>query len=152
MKSLIAISLIVLTACTPGGIAPTSGGSSGPTGTTIDINLTLYPPMQTSIGVAGGYAPIQLRVAVGTTLRFINTDGFAHTATVIPATTSFPTTSPFSISAETQTGSLISQAWSTGSLAAGATSQQVTVDVAGTYFYGCFYHYGASMRGQIVAQ
>jgi plastocyanin len=35
---------------------------------------------------------------------------------------------------------------------AGSGSQTVAADKAGTYLYGCFYHYGAPMRGAIVAQ
>ncbi len=111
--------------------------------TTIDINLTLH---------VDGYLPDTVTVPVGSSIRFTNSDGFAHTATLIPGATSFPSGSPFNVSALTQSGSTISQPWTTGALQAGTSSQTITVDAAGTYLFGCFFHYGAPMRGTIVAQ
>ena len=149
MKMLACVAAIVLTACTNGGLAtPAAGGG----GQTVDVNLTLDGSSQTSAGTAGGYAPATTTVAVGTTLRFVNTDGFAHTATLISGATTFPAGSPFTTSAQTQSGSTISQNWSSGTLAAGASSQTLQIDRAGTYLFGCFFHYGAPMRAVIVAQ
>jgi plastocyanin len=91
-------------------------------------------------------------VAVGSQIRFTNSDGFAHTATLIPNATSFPSGSVFDVSALTQKGSAISGPWTSGTMPAGTSSQILTVDRAGTYLYGCFFHYGAPMRGVIVAQ
>lgn len=143
------MALILLTACTNGGQAtPAAGGG----GQVVDVNLTLDGSSQTSAGTAGGYAPATTNVAVGTTLRFVNTDGFAHTATLISGATTFPAGSPFTTAAQTQSGSTISQNWSSGTLAAGASSQTLLVDHAGTYLFGCFFHYGAPMRAVIVAQ
>ncbi len=110
---------------------------------TIDVNLTLN---------TRGYAPDVLNVPVGTTIRFRNSDGFAHTATLIPGAAAFPDGSPFNVSAQTQSGSDVSKPWSSGTLAAGSSSQSILIDKAGTYLYGCFYHYGAPMQGTIVAQ
>jgi plastocyanin len=148
MKVLTCITLLSLIACTNGGLAATPGGGGGQT---VDVNLTLDGSSQTSAGTAGGYAPAVTGVAVGTTLRFVNTDGFAHTATLIAGTTTFPAGSPFATSAQTQSGSALSQNWSSGTIAAGASSQTILVDHAGTYLYGCFFHYGAPMRAVIVA-
>jgi len=148
MKALTCAALIVLTACTNGGL-PTAAAGSG--GQTVDVNLTLDGSSQTSAGMAGGYAPATTSVAVGTTLRFVNTDGFAHTATLIAGATTFPAGSPFTASAQTQSGTMISQNWSSGTLAAGASSQTLLIDHAGTYLFGCFFHYGAPMRAVIVA-
>jgi len=147
MKAL-CIAVILLTACTNGGQATPSAGSGGQT---VDVNLTLDASSQTSAGTAGGYAPATTGVAVGTTLRFVNTDGFAHTASLLSGATTFPAGSPFTASAQTQSGSTISQNWSSGTLAAGASSQTLLVDHAGTYLFGCFFHYGAPMRAMIVA-
>ncbi|HEV2260934.1 MAG TPA: plastocyanin/azurin family copper-binding protein [Candidatus Rubrimentiphilum sp.] len=139
---------LTLVACTNGGIiAQTSGNADQ----TVDVNLTLDPVARTSAGSGGGYAPVVMTVTVGTRIRFLNSDSFAHTATLIPSATSFPAGSPFTVSAQTQSGSMLSQSWSSGTLAAGASSQTLTVDRAGTYLYGCFFHYGAPMRGMIVA-
>lgn len=147
------MALLFLAACTNGGtLTPAGGGGGGGAQTTtVDVNLTLNPTTQTSAGSAGGYAPAVLNVAVGTLLRFHNSDGFAHTATAIPNSTTFPVGSPFSASAQTQSGTNLSQGWSSGTLQAGATSQAITVDRAGTYLYGCFFHYGGPMRAVIVA-
>jgi plastocyanin len=131
----------VLASCTPGGVAPPQQGGSG--AMTVDVNLTQH---------VDGYLPDSITVPVGSRIRFFNSDGFAHTATLIPGATSFPSGSPFSASAQTQSGSVVSQSWSTGSLAANTGSQTITIDAPGTYLFGCFYHYGAPMRGTIVAQ
>jgi plastocyanin len=135
--------MLILAACTPGALTP-AGGSGGGTGvTTIDVNLTQH---------VDGYAPDVTTVPVGSSVRFMNSDGFAHTATAIPGATSFPAGSPFTASAQARSGNAVSQAWSSGTLAPGAASQTITIDRAGTYLFGCFYHYGSPMRGTIVAQ
>lgn len=141
MKRAILCGAMALAACTPGGML--SGNAAGAGAATIDVNLTLH---------ADGYAPDTIAVPVGTSIRFTNSDGFAHTATVIPGATSFPQGSPFSASAQARSGTAISQNWSTGTLPAGDSSQVILLDRAGTYLYGCFYHYGAPMRGTIVAR
>ena len=151
MRAKICIALLLLTGCTNGGVLTPPGGGGGQV-QTIDMNLTLNPSSPTSAGTAGGYSPAVTNVAVGALLRFTNSDGFAHTATAIPAATTFPVGSPFTSSAQTQSGSSLSQGWSTGTLAAGGSSQTVTVDKAGTYLYGCFFHYGGPMRAVIVAK
>ncbi|MGZ3498622.1 MAG: cupredoxin domain-containing protein [Vulcanimicrobiaceae bacterium] len=144
----------LLTACTPGGDSPSalSGGPIASNIVTIDINLTLHPPTSTIFGTAGGDQPAVAMVPVGSAVRFVNSDGFAHTATLIPNATTFPLGSPFSISAQHSSGSMISAPWSSGALQAGSSSQTILVDKPGTYLWGCFFHYGAPMRGAIVAQ
>lgn len=145
---------IVLGACTPGGVMG-SGGGGAPNGqvTKIDINLTLHSSVtQLPQGSAAGYAPPQTTVAVGSSVQFVNSDGFAHTATLIQGATTFPASSPFSVSAQHQSGSAVSAPWTSGTLQAGQASQLIRIDTAGTYLFGCFFHYGAPMRGSIVAQ
>jgi plastocyanin len=135
--------LALLAACTPGGTSAPLGGGGGTNVTTIDVNLTLHTL---------GYLPDTITVPVGSSIRFMNSDGFAHTATLIPGATTFPSGSPFGASAQTQSGTTLSQPWSSGTLQAGSASQTITVDLPGTYLFGCFFHYGAPMRGTIVAQ
>jgi len=145
--------LAALTACTPGGmIAATGGGGGGTTVTTIDVNLTLH---------ADGYSPDTVTVPVGSSIRFVNSDGFAHTATLIPGATSFPSgrpnVPPWSDGTATSripsnAAAVVSSTWSSGTLQAGASSQTILVDAPGTYLFGCYFHYGAPMRGTIVAQ
>ena len=144
------------TACTPGasGTNAITGGTTGSGRTVvIDVSLTLYAAAATPEGTAGAYAPLVTNVSVGDNIQFTNRDGFANTATSIPSATTFPSGSPFSTSAQTQSGSTISQPWSSGTLPqTGSASQSILVDKAGTYLYGCFFHYGAPMRGVIVAK
>lgn len=144
------LALAILPACTAGGIAvPASQGSTA--SVTIDINLTLHQPTASALGQLAGYAPAQTTVRAGTSIRFINSDGFPHTATMISGP-AFPAGSPFSASAQTAGGSDLGTPWSTGTLGAGASSQAFVVSAPGTYLFGCFFHYGAPMRGVIVAQ
>jgi plastocyanin len=155
MKAAAAILPVLLAGCTPGGmLSSTAGGPSGGAQVTrIDVNLTLHSAAtQIAPGSAAGYAPVQTTVAVGTFVQFTNSDGFAHTATGIAPAATFPSSTPFSVSAQTQSGSTISNSWSSGTLQAGQSSQLIQIDAPGTYLYGCFFHYGAPMRGAIVAQ
>ncbi|MBV8531690.1 MAG: hypothetical protein JO104_10265 [Candidatus Eremiobacteraeota bacterium] len=141
---------LLLSACTAGGI-PTSSGGSG--GTTIDVSLTQFGQQSpTPYGSSLGYSPPVTTVAVGSQIHFVNVDSFPHTATAIPGATSFPTGSPFTTKALTQAGTTISSDWSSGALQPNASSQSITIDQAGTYLFGCFFHYGAGMRAAIVAQ
>ena len=146
--------LVALVSCTPGGTFAGSGSSGGTSVTTIDVNLTLH--QQTN-----GFSPDTVTVPVGSSIRFINSDGFAHTATLIPGATTFPNgrpnVPPWSDGSATSQipkngPALLSQPWSSGALQAGTASQSITVDTPGTYLYGCYFHYGAPMRGTIIAQ
>lgn len=133
---------LAVAGCTNGGVLA-AGPAGGGDAQTVDVNLSMHP---------GGYAPDTLTVAVGTHIRFVNSDSFAHTATLIAGAQTFPAGSPFGASAQTQSGATLSQAWSSGTLEPNGSSQTLTVDAPGTYLYGCFYHYGSPMRGTIVAQ
>lgn len=143
---------LAFAACTNGGTTVPSSGAAGGSARIVDVDLTKYGAQPIAQGLAGGYAPLVTTVSVGTTIRFTNSDTFAHTATFIGTGGTFPAASPFGGSALTQSGTALSQGWSSGSLAAGAASQSILVDAPGTYLFGCFYHYGAPMRGVIVAQ
>lgn len=152
MKRAAWLCALLLAGCTPGAMPAQGGSSGGGSVTTIDVNLTQHAATQTPQGTSAGYAPAVTTVAVGTAIRFTNSDGFAHTATLIPNAATFPAGSVFDASALTQKGSTISDTWTSGTMQAGGSSQILTVDRAGTYLYGCFFHYGAPMRGVIVAQ
>ena len=144
------LALMLLAACTAGGI-PTSSGGAG--GVTIDINLTQSQPVQTPYGLSGAYTPAITTVAVGSQLHFTNTDSFAHTAPYLGSVyTQFPAGSPLKQGATTQSGANLSGGFTSGALQAGTSSQTITADRAGTYLFGCFFHYGAPMRAAIIAQ
>lgn len=155
MKPAAVVLPILLAGCTPGGMLSTSAG--GPPGaaqvTKIDVNLTLHSSAtQIPQGSAAGYAPVQTTVPVGSFVQFVNSDGFAHTATGISGASTFPAGSPLNAGAQTQSGSTISSSWTSGTLQAGQSSQVIQIDAPGTYLFGCFFHYGAPMRGAIIAQ
>ena len=146
--------IAALSGCTPG--APPAGATSAvaptsPTSTTINISLSTSTVVATAYGSAGGFAPSVVTVPLGSTVRFVNVDSFAHTSSSF-AGASFPAGSPLGGSALTVAGDRLSTGWSSGSLAAGAASQPLLADVAGTYLYGCFFHYGAPMRGAIAVR
>lgn len=144
------IAFILLAACTAGGIPSSSGGSAG---VTIDINLTISKPVQTPYGMSGGFTPAITTVAVGSQFHFTNTDSFAHTGSYLGSQfTQFPSGSPLGQSATTQSGNTLSGGFTSGALQAGASSQTITADRAGTYLFGCYFHYGAPMRAAIIAQ
>jgi plastocyanin len=149
---------LMLASCTPNGIAAVGGGGGGGGVThVVDVNLTLNGPSSTPYGESGAYKPAVLTVAVGDFVVFKNSDGFAHTSTSIaPAKTKnetqFPSQYPFNASALNQTGTTLSGGWTSGAIPAGGTSQTIKADKAGTYLYGCFFHYGSPMRGAIVAK
>jgi plastocyanin len=117
----------------------------------IDVSLTSSSVAATAYGSAGGYAPVVTTVALGSSVRFVNVDSFSHTSTSI-AGASFPSASPFGGSALTLSGGTLSGGWSSGTLGAGTASQPLLADKAGTYLYGCFFHYSAPMRGAIVVK
>jgi plastocyanin len=154
----VAAATLALGSCTPNGIgvAGSSGGGGGGVNHLVDVNLTLNQPVSTPYGQSGGMKPPVTDVKVGDTVTFMNSDGFAHTSTSItPAQskneTKFPSAYPFSNKALNQTGSTLSGGWTSGAMQAGSGSQVVKADKAGTYLFGCFFHYGAPMRGAIVA-
>ena len=143
----------LLAGCTPGASALSSGPGPGalpPQTLTIDVNLTLHSNV-TNLpqGAALGFAPATTTVPVGSTIRFVNSDGFAHTASVLSGTT-FANAAPLPSSALSQSGARISDTWSSGLLNAAQGSQVITADTPGTYLYGCFIH--NSMRGVIIVQ
>lgn len=136
------VAATVLGGCTYGAPAAGRAGLAA-AAVVVDVNLTAH---------AGGYAPPLLSVPTGTRIQFTNSDAFAHTATAIAGAT-FPAASPFDGNALTPAGSGLSAgSWGTGTLAAGASSQVFVADLAGTYLYGCFFHYGSPMRGSIVVR
>lgn len=157
-RTLVAALAIALASCTPNGLGSVGGGGGGGGLThTVDLNLTVYGQSNTPYGQSVAVKPAVLDVAVGDTIVFHNGDGFAHTSTSIPVPdttneTLFPSKYPFKSSALSQTGATLSGGWSSGALQAGSSSQSVLADKAGTYLYGCFFHYGGNMRGAIVAQ
>jgi len=148
----LAASITGPTACTDGAPGSLSSEASGVT--TIDVSLTAFAAGSIAQGTSGGYAPAQLVVPVGTQIRFVNEDSFAHTASAVSGTR-FPASSPLTAAALTPSASgtsLSGATWSSGNLAAGAASPVFIADAPGTYLFGCFYHYAHPMQGEIIVQ
>jgi plastocyanin len=145
------LSLSFMTSCTAGGISASSGNAGGAT-YTVNVDLTLNQPTGTPYGESGGMKPPVLNVMVGDTIAFMNADSFAHTSSSLGNFTAFPNGSPLTAKAVTQRGSTLSGGWTSGAMQAGTSSQIVLADQPGTYLYGCYFHYGAPMRGAIVAR
>ncbi len=139
-----------LAGCTPG--APPAGtGTAAAATTMIDVSLTSSTAVATAFGSAGGFSPSITTVALGSTVRFVNVDSFAHTASSFGGA-AFPAASPLGAAALTTSGATLSGGWTSGALGAGDASPVLVADKLGTYLYGCFFHYGAPMRGAIVVQ
>jgi plastocyanin len=149
VRRLTVLALFAAVGCTPG--APPAGGGGALAATVIDVSLTSAVVAATPYGSALGYMPTVATVSVGTTVQFVNRDSFAHTATSLHGS-AFPTDPGFTSSALTPSGNRLSTGWTSGTLGAGASSPPLVADVPGTYLYGCFFHYGAQMRGAIVVR
>ena len=141
-------------ACTPGAATTPSGASRAPISGAVVVHVSLlkYGPLSTAFGTVAGYSPDPLTVPVGSIVQFVNDDNFTHTASSV-GSSGFPAGNPLSSVAQTPSGvDLASPAWSSGNIAGGSLSQGFTASTPGTYYYGCFYHFGSPMRGVIVVQ
>ena len=140
-------------ACTPGAPPPPSGSNGPfPGAVIIQVSLLKYGPSQSPSGIVAGYNNDNLTIPVGSIVQFHNQDSFTHTASSV-GTSGFPSGNPLKEHARTQSGTdLAQQGWSSGDLGPNAYSQPLTASQAGTYFYGCFFHYSTPMRGRIVVQ
>ena len=150
VRALFLFASFALAACTPG--APPASGGGAAAATLIDVSLTGSSVVATAYGTSGGFQPAVTDVSVGTMVQFINRDapGFTHTTTSLGSAAAFPASSPFTAAALSVSGTKLSAGFSSGALAPGASSQPLVADVAGTYLYGCFFHYGSPMRAAIV--
>lgn len=131
-----------------------AGTSSVAAGSPVVVTLSLdrfAKVTHLDAGDSVGISPAVVHVHVGDALVFVNGDQVAHhTATGLPSTRfSEPR---WTQAALTQSGTIGAQAWSTGDLAPGARSAPIAASTAGTYLYGCFFHYSAGMRGEIVVE
>jgi plastocyanin len=145
--------MMTLAGCTAGGIYASGTGSSGVTSvTTVDVSIAAFGAQTTPAGSALGFSPEIVTIPVGSGVRFVNVDNTTHTVTAIPGASTFPSTSPFSASAlQPGATSDLSGAWGAGVLQPGGSSGIFIANTAGTYLYGCFFHYSGRMRGVIIA-
>lgn len=143
---------LILAGCTPNGVITASGGGSSVANITrINVSISAYGQQSLPAGLALGFSPEISNVTVGSGIQFVNVDNTVHTGSTVAGST-FPPTSPLMFSATIQAGSTLSGGFTSGTLQPGSSSQVILVDKAGTYLFGCFYHYSGTMRGEIVAQ
>jgi len=125
--------------------------SADPATVTISLSLTKYTTVEAiGAGKVVGVHPAVVFVRVGDRIVFANDDSDHHTATSLLGATSFVADPRWTDDALHQTGSIGPTFWSTGDLAPGARSAPLIAQKAGTYLYGCFFDYGAGVRGEIV--
>lgn len=149
---LLTIALVSAAACTPG--APSAPNGSVRSGAVVIHASFGKFIVQSQYGLLSSYSPNPLVVSRGTVVQFVNDDNFDHTATGL-GTSGFPQSGP-GVVAQSRSGNDLAQPnWSSGVLTGGAASQTFNASTPGTYYYGCFFHYGtpgSPMRGVIVVQ
>jgi len=120
---------------------------------TVSLSLTKYGTVQNiDAGSSAGVRPGILKVHVGDRVVFVNDDTDHHTATALVGAGSFIDDPRWTEAALHATGEIGPGFWSTGDLAPGQKSAPLVAKQAGTYLYGCFFDYGAGMRGEIVVE
>jgi plastocyanin len=121
--------------------------------TIVSLSLSKYASVQTiDGGTSVGVRPGSLHVHVGDRIVFVNDDTDHHTATSLVDAVTFVDDPRWTDDALRQTGEIGPRFWSTGDLAPGQRSAPFVARKAGTFLYGCFFDYGAGMRGEIVVE
>ena len=119
----------------------------------VSLSLSKYTAVRSiDGGSAVGVRPEVVRVHVGDRIVFVNDDGDHHTATALVAAATFVDDPRWTDDALHATGEIGPGFWSTGDLAPGQRSAPMVARKAGTFLYGCFFDYGAGMRGEIVVE
>jgi plastocyanin len=134
-------------------VLPSSGSLAANAPTQIHLSLDRYASIaHLPAGDSVGVAPPVVTVHVGDAVVFVNDDASAHhTATGLPGADRF-SEPRWSAAVLKPLGTIGPNPWSTGDLAPGAKSAPMLTNVAGTFLYGCFFHYSAGMRGTIVVR
>jgi plastocyanin len=138
----------VLAVFLPGG-----GSLAADAPTQIHLSLDRYTSItHLTAGDSVGLSPPTITVHVGDAIVFVNDDaGAHHTATGLLGANRF-SEPRWSAAVLKPLGAIGPNQWSTGDLAPGARSAPMLANVAGTFLYGCFFHYTAGMRGTIVVR
>jgi plastocyanin len=133
------------------GVEPGAQAANAPV--VVTLSLDHYAKLtHLEAGDSIGVAPAVVHVHIGDTIVFVNGDQQAHhTATGLSGATRFgeprwtdAVLKPF--------GTIGAQPWSSGELAPGASSAPMVASSPGAFLYGCFFHYSAGMRGEIIVE
>jgi plastocyanin len=120
---------------------------------TVHLSLDRFSKVtHVSAGDSVGVSPALITVHVGDSVVFVNDDAStSHTATGLPGASRFGEPR-WTQGVLKPSGSISAEPWSSGELAPGARSSPIAVTTAGTILYGCFFHYSAGMRGEIIVE
>jgi plastocyanin len=119
----------------------------------VSLSLSKYTSVQKiDAGPTVGVRPSLVRVHVGDRIVFVNDDTDHHTATSLLNAATFVDDPRWTDEALHQSGAIGGGFWSTGDLGPGQRSAPIVARKAGTYLFGCFFDYGAGMRGEIVVE
>lgn len=130
-----------------------AAGQSGGAIVTVDLSLSKYSAVEKiDAGSMAGVRPAVVRVHVGDRVVFVNDDSDHHTATALVSAVSFVDDPRWTDDALHASGEIGPRFWSTGDLGPGQKSAPLVARKAGTYLFGCFFDYGAGMRGEIVVE
>ena len=152
MSSMVGRSIAVVAAALA-VLTPLGGSRAAGAPVQIMLSLDRYTKVaHLGAGDSVGVSSPSVTVHVGDVIVFVNSDASAHhTATGLPGATRF-SEPRWSDAVLKPLGSIGSNLWSTGDLAPGARSAPMVASSAGTFLYGCFFHYSAGMRGEIIVQ
>jgi plastocyanin len=130
-----------------------AAGQTGGGVVTVNLSLTKYSAVEKiDAGSMAGVRPGVVHVRVGDRVVFVNDDSDHHTATALVNAVSFVDDPRWTDDALHASGEIGPRFWSTGDLAPGQKSAALVARKAGTYLFGCFFDYGAGMRGEIVVE
>lgn len=127
--------------------------ADGGTTSTVSLSLTKYGTVQSGDGGSMvGVRPAIVHIHVGDQIVFVNDDTDHHTATSLVGAKTFVDDPEWTDDALHAAGAIGTGFWSTGDLAPGQRSAPIVAKQPGTFLYGCFFDYGAGMRGEIVVE
>ncbi|HYK53215.1 MAG TPA: hypothetical protein VEV38_06765 [Candidatus Eremiobacteraceae bacterium] len=119
----------------------------------VSLSLSKYTAVRSiDAGSTVGVKPDVIHVHVGDSVVFVNDDTDHHTATSLLNAASFVDDPRWTDDALRASGDIGPGFWSTGDLSPGQRSAPLVARKAGTYLFGCFFDYGAGMRGEIVVE
>jgi len=119
----------------------------------VSLSLSRYTAVRTiDSGSTVGVKPDIVHVHVGDSVVFVNDDTDHHTATALLNAASFLDDPRWTDEALRPSGEIGPGFWSTGDLSPGQRSAPLVARKPGTYLFGCFFDYGAGMRGEIVVE
>src|SRR5690242_19359956 len=119
----------------------------------VSLSLSKYTAVRSiDAGSTVGVKPDIIRLRVGDSVVFVNDDTDHHTATSLLSAASFVDDPRWTDDALRATGEIGPGFWSTGDLSPGQRSAPLVARKPGTYLFGCFFDYGAGMRGEIVVE